>query len=214
MVMFRTSDFKWALCSLLLLNVGLEDRPAHRCRQSSVTGLPRGHLCIIYWLCKEKVCLAQAVLTVQTGYDLGFNLRSSLKSALSSTPSPNPRKSISRRQLIIPGPILEAAAIWGSIQGVLTDRQSQLGSDDCRGVSMLHANLLSCQQFSTCWHLVRLRRSFSKESWHQVGGRGLAFLFTIPPMLLWLSEGELGFLKSHHFYQMGKGHEPGRDRFL
>lgn len=55
--------------------------------------------------------------------DLGFNLRSPLKSALSSTPS-SPGDSISRRQLIKPGPILEGAAIWGSVQAVLADRQS------------------------------------------------------------------------------------------
>lgn len=67
----------------------------------------------------------EAVLTVQTGDNLGFNLRSSLKPALSSTPT-SPGESISRRQLIKPDPILEAAAGWGGIQGVLADSPSQL----------------------------------------------------------------------------------------
>lgn len=150
---------------------------------------------------------------LQTGDNLGFNLRSSLKPALSSTPT-SPGDSISRRQLIKPGPILEAVAVWGGIQGVLTDRPSQLGSDDCRVVSVLHAQRLSCWQFLICCHLVRLPHLLSKEGGYQVGGETL--LFSIPPIwcCLWLSEAKLGFLKSQHFYEMAKESKAGREKFL
>lgn len=117
-------------------------------------------------LYKENACLAEAIFTVQTGDDLGFNLRNSLKSALSSTAS-SPGGSISRRQRTKPGPIWKAVAIWGTIQGVLADRQSQLGNDDYVGVSMLHANHLSQL---TIFNLLSFNEAsqLSKESWYLV----------------------------------------------
>lgn len=77
----NVSDTKRAVCSLLLLRIlkialpppvqkELSDRP---CRGPSLR--------VIYRLCKEKACPAEAVLTVQTGDDWSFKLRSSLKSA-------------------------------------------------------------------------------------------------------------------------------------
>lgn len=117
----------------------------------------------IYRWCKENACRAGAGFAVQAGDDWGFNVRSSLKSALSSTPS-FPGGSMCRHRCTKPGPIWKAAAVWGSIQGVLADRHSQLGNDDCTGVSVMHAN----RQFSTRCHLMRLPH-LSKESFHLVG---------------------------------------------
>lgn len=79
-------------------------------------------------------------------------------------------------------------------------------NDDCIGVSVMHANW----QFSTGCHLMRLPH-LSKESWYPVG-EGPAFLFSTP-LLLWLSEAELGFLKSQHLDQLGEEREAGRIGF-
>ena len=137
-------------------------------------------LCFIYRLREEYACPTEAVFAVQTADDLGFNLRSSLKSVLSSTPS-FPGGSIFRHQCTKPGPIWKAAAVWGTIQCVLADRQSQLGNDDCIRVSMLHAN----RQFSTGCHLMRLPH-LSKESRYLVG-EGPSFSFQYSTSVLWLS---------------------------
>jgi hypothetical protein len=125
------------LLKIVLLN------SAERVKRQAIL---RPYLSITYRLRKETARLADALLTVQTGDVLGFTLRSALKLALSSTPT-FPGGSIARRQLTKAGPILDAAAVWGTIQGVLAGRQSQLRINDCRGVSMLHTNCSLADNF-------------------------------------------------------------------
>lgn len=179
----------------------LRDCLAHHSREELSDRLPRA-ISVCDLLTMRSACLVEAVLTVQTGDNLGFNLRSSLKPALPSTPTSQETAYQTsayktRSNFGGCGSLGEASKV--SLQ---TGRHS-LEVMAASGFSVARL-CLSCRQFSICCHLVRLPHSLSKKvgtKW--VGG---LFLFSIPLIwcCLWLSEAELGFLKSQHFYEMAK----------